>query len=154
MTKKPNFRVFHRLNEAHASLFRASDQQLKANFGLGTSQLTVLFLLQKEDGQPISAIASALSLGKSALTGLISRMQEKGLVSRGSDNEDGRVTQIFITPAGRELATGAQPVVKHINDALLQEFDAGEQAVIEKFLRHLDDHAAQIVQDVHQQFKE
>jgi DNA-binding MarR family transcriptional regulator len=81
-------------------------------------------------------------------------MQEKGLVSRGSDNEDGRVTQIFITPAGRELATGAQPVVKHINDALLQEFDAGEQAVIEKFLRHLDDHAAQIVQDVHQQFKE
>jgi hypothetical protein len=44
--------------------------------------------------------------------------------------------------------------VKHINDALLQEFDAGEQAVIEKFLRHLDDHAAQIVQDVHQQFKE
>lgn len=147
-------RVFNQINEAHAALFRASDQELKARFGLGTSQLTVLFLLQQEDGQAISKLAAALSLGKSALTGLVARMQERGLVKRGSDSNDGRVYRVFISANGRKLAASAQPIVKDINTALLQHFSNEEQETIARFLQHINSNAAQIVQQVHSQHNE
>ena len=59
-------RIFYLLQKAHSALFRAADHALKQRLGLTASQQAVLFILTKDDGKPISAIAEELKMGKSS----------------------------------------------------------------------------------------
>ena len=138
-------RVFHLVQQAHSALFRACDHALKEHIGLTASQQAVLFFLMRRDGAPISAIADALRMGKSSLTGLIDRMANRGLVRRQQSAEDGRSFEIFIEDAGRRIAEATLPGVRHINAGLLEPFSMEERAVIERFLNHVSDNAEAIV---------
>ena len=139
-------RIFYLLQKAHSALFRASDRALKQQVGLTASQQAVLFILSKADGQPISAIAAQLKMGKSSLTGLIDRMELRGLVRRHQSVADGRSIEIFITGSGRELVEATLSGTRRINAALLEPFSTNERATIERFLKHVSDQADPIVQ--------
>ena len=143
MTNSP--RVFHLLQKAHSALFRAADARAKASLGLTTTQQGVLFILSLKDGQPISSLAKALSMGKSSLTGLIERMCEQGLLRRSISTSDGRVVNIFIEEKGRQIVTRSLPFVKSYNQQLLAPFTEQEQQVIHRFLQHVAQNAHHIV---------
>lgn len=135
MTRPP--RIFHLLQKAHSALFRATDKRLREAHGITASQQGVLFILSLNDGQPISAIADALSMGKSSLTGLIDRMEEKSLVRRAPHPQDSRSQLVYIEPAGRNIAAASISQTRRLNDALLAPFTAAEQATIARFLTHV-----------------
>ena len=137
--------VFHALQVAHSALFRAADQHTRKEAGLTTTQVAVLFILSKRDGQPIGDIAKALGMGKSSLTGLIDRMSAAALVERRGAKVDGRMALIFLTPNGRQLAEDAKHKTKAFNAALLKPFSESEIAVISRFLKHLSDNAESII---------
>ncbi|MEO1013967.1 MAG: MarR family winged helix-turn-helix transcriptional regulator [Pseudomonadota bacterium] len=139
-------RVFHQLQRAHAGVFRAADRRLKAEFGLTSAQQAILFHLAEEDGSPISAIADALNMGKSSLTGLVDRMAARGLVRRASDDADGRVIRINLTPEGARRVRETATLTKAINADLLAEFTHQEQAVIARFLSFLADDAGALIE--------
>ena len=138
-------RVFHLLQLAHSALFRTADHRLRVQAGISASQLGVLFVLANSDGLPITAIADALNMGYSSLTGLVDRMSRRQLVRRESSTEDGRVQRVFIEPAGRETAERALLSVKRINAELLKPFSSTERRAIERFLIHVSENAAAIV---------
>ena len=73
--------------------------------GVTATQHGVLLALSRDDGQPISAIADSLKMGKSSLTGLVDRMAADGLVRREIDADDLRVQRIFIERRGRGIVT-------------------------------------------------
>ena len=141
----PQPRVFHLLQQAHSSLFRAADHALRQRVGLTASQQGVLFLLTKRNGAPISAIADELRMGRSSLTQLIDRMTDKGLVRRQRCAEDARSFEVHIEDGGRRAVADTLADVKRINSALLAPFSAKEQAAIEAFLTHVTAHAGEIV---------
>lgn len=142
---RPRIRVFHQLQIAHSALFRAADRRTRKEIGLSTSQFAVLFVLSHSDGLPISDIAKTLSMGKSSLTGLVDRMVERNLVHRRVSGDDGRVTNIFLAPLGRDLLARGKHETQHFNDQLLAPFDEQEQAIIERFLDHLVRNADSII---------
>ena len=138
-------RIFHLLQKAHSALFRATDRRLREAYGITASQQAVLFILGLRNGQPISAIADALSMGKSSLTGLIDRMEEKSLVRRAPHPEDSRSQLVFIAPAGRDIAATTVADTRRINDALLSPFSADEQATIARFLNHVAENGPTLI---------
>lgn len=139
-------RVFHLLQIAHSSLFRAADHGLKSVNGLSATQQAVLFLLLHRDGLPITKIADALNMGKSSLTGLVDRMVKRGLVTRSRNAEDRRGFDIHLTDKGRELSRQGAGMVRSVNARLLEGFSEAEWNVLERFLRHVADNAADIIQ--------
>ncbi len=143
MARSP--RIFHLLQKAHSALFRATDKRLRDVYGLTASQQGVLFVLGMKDGQPISAIAEALSMGKSSLTGLIDRMEEKSLVRRVPHPQDSRSQLVFIEPAGRDITTASLSQTRHLNDALLAPFTPAEQAIIARFLTHVAENGPDLI---------
>lgn len=143
MTKK--LLVFHQLQVAHTALFRAADHRSRSEIGLTTTQLAVLFVLGRSDGQPISQIAKELAMGKSSLTGLIERMCDKGFVRRRTSSTDGRVTNIYLEPLGQEAIEHGRLEAKHYNQELLAPFTAEEQETIQRFLMHLSENADSII---------
>ena len=138
-------RIFHLMQKAHSSLFRAADRFLGEEVGLSSSQHAVLLILMKDDGVPISAIARELSMGKSSLTGLIDRMEKRGLVSRRQSPVDARSVEIHIEDHGRDLGQATLSGTRRINRSILEPFSDQEQKTIEKFLNHVASNADDIV---------
>jgi len=143
MTKK--LLVFHQLQVAHSALFRAADQRSRNELGLTSAQLSVLIVLSRTDGLPISSIAKALAMGKSSLTGLIDRMCEKGLVRREASAQDGRIIHIHIESSGRQAAQQGIGQTQQYNHELLAPFSIEEQKTIQRFLQHLSENADSII---------
>ncbi|MFD1934524.1 MULTISPECIES: MarR family winged helix-turn-helix transcriptional regulator [Nonomuraea] len=70
---------------------------------LSLTQLRVLGILRDRRVR-ITELAAYLGLDKSTMSGLIDRAQRRGLLTRGKNPEDGRVVEVYMTPAGLELA--------------------------------------------------
>lgn len=77
--------------------------RIGAERDLSLTQLRVLGILR--DRRPrMTELAAFLGLDKSTLSGLIDRAERRGLVARGKNPQDRRVVDVFLTPAGLELA--------------------------------------------------
>ncbi|MGW0808138.1 MarR family winged helix-turn-helix transcriptional regulator [Nonomuraea sp. NPDC002799] len=70
---------------------------------LSLTQLRVLGILRDRRAR-ITELAAYLGLDKSTMSTLIARAERRGLLTRGKNPDDGRVVEVYMTPAGLELA--------------------------------------------------
>jgi DNA-binding MarR family transcriptional regulator len=71
---------------------------------LSIVHLTVLALLESQGPLSMSAVAEALDVSQASATGIIDRMEERGLVHRQRDDEDRRVVAIHLADAGAAVS--------------------------------------------------
>jgi len=71
--------------------------------GLSMTHFHILAILEAEGPTPMSRLADQLGVAFSNLTGIVSRMEERGIVERVHDAEDRRVVLAQLTPVGREV---------------------------------------------------
>jgi DNA-binding MarR family transcriptional regulator len=73
-----------------------------AELGLPEAQCQVLQLLDPEAPVAMCRVAEALDCDPSNITGIVDRLQARGLVERRSDPRDRRVKKLVLTPQGRD----------------------------------------------------
>ncbi|ACZ87331.1 MarR family winged helix-turn-helix transcriptional regulator [Streptosporangium roseum] len=78
---------------------------------LSLTQLRVLGILRDRRAR-VTELAAYLGLDKSTMSGLIDRAQRRGLLTRGKNPDDGRVVDVYMTPAGLELAKRVEDEVR------------------------------------------
>ena len=83
--------------ERVVSLLRALSQPS----GLSMTAVATLATLEREGAQRLTALAALAGVTQPAMTQLISRLEDDGLVRREADSADGRVVQVRITDKGR-----------------------------------------------------
>ena len=83
--------------------FAAVDAAGYRNSDLTVSQADVLFTLGNEDGLTFKEIGDQTLITKGTLTGVIDRMEEKGLVRRFTMTDDRRCTRVSLTAKGDKL---------------------------------------------------
>jgi MarR family transcriptional regulator, organic hydroperoxide resistance regulator len=76
-----------------------------AEFDLSPVQCHVLHLIEPERPLPMSRLAETLSCDASNVTGLVDRLESRGLVRRQPSSRDRRVKVLQLTPAGARLRT-------------------------------------------------
>jgi DNA-binding MarR family transcriptional regulator len=69
--------------------------------GVSMSNLHVMSMLERHGELSMSGIAEALDVSLSNATGLVDRMEERGLVERARVPDDRRVVLVRLTDAGR-----------------------------------------------------
>lgn len=74
-----------------------------AQFGLSQVQCHVLHLIEPEQPVPMSRLADVLSCDASNVTGLVDRLEARGLLQRRPAPGDRRVKVLELTPAGARL---------------------------------------------------
>lgn len=80
---------------------------------------------------PVGALATALRCDQSNVTRLVDRAAKRGLLRRRSDEEDGRVTVVELSPKGRKLAEQFISTLESQLAALLAEWpDRRQQDII------------------------
>ena len=80
---------------------------LHKHFNVTNSQLLCLRALSKEDGLSAGEIGRRVFIKPGTITGILDRLEAKGLVERTRVNKDRRIVNISITNAGRELVQAA-----------------------------------------------
>ncbi len=126
-------RMFHLLHRVHQSLFRAGDKVLAEAFGITTTQSAVLMYLKHSDGAPMGELAKAIGLKITSASGLVDRMEKKGLVARRRSSSDKRSIKIGLTTKGRCVLAEAEPLVSASNKQMLKKI--GEQGDVSAFVR-------------------
>lgn len=76
--------------------------RLGAEHDLSLTQMRVLGILRDRRVR-MTQLADHLGLDKSTMSGLVDRAERRGLLARGKNPDDGRVVDVFMTPAGMEL---------------------------------------------------
>jgi DNA-binding MarR family transcriptional regulator len=104
-------------------------------FGLTIFHWIVLCCLWEEDGLAISSIADKLQQVGGTLTGVLDRMESRGLVRRERDQNDRRVWRIWLTNAGRELEGTLPPIAIELREQAMQGVEIADR---ERFSQLLD----------------
>ena len=65
-------------------------------------QFKALALLEAHGSATVGQLARGLGVGLSTMTGIVDRLCEHGVVSRGEDPDDRRATRVRLLPAGLE----------------------------------------------------
>jgi len=74
-----------------------------AEFGLSPVQCHVLHLIEPGRPMPMNRLAETLSCDASNVTGLVDRLESRGLVQRRPSARDRRVKVLDLTPTGLRL---------------------------------------------------
>jgi DNA-binding MarR family transcriptional regulator len=117
--------------------FRATITTLKAisservrRLGLSMAQLNILYTLQRCGEMPMSRLAEMLNVSLSNATGLIDRIEERGLVERSRVPEDRRIVLIRVTPAGERMLGEIDALSEDHLRSVLRRLDAAERAAV------------------------
>src|SRR5580704_8107431 len=84
---------------------RAHLPPLAAELQLSPAQCHVLHLIEPGRPIPMGRLAETLSCDASNVTGLVDRLESRGLVQRRPSPEDRRVKVLALTPSGSRLRT-------------------------------------------------
>jgi DNA-binding MarR family transcriptional regulator len=115
---------------------RADMPALAAEFQLSPVQCHVLHLLEPDQPIPMRRLAEALACDASNVTGLVDRLESRGLVCRKASHEDRRVKVLELTPAGVRLrATVFERLTKPPDT--LRRLSADEQRALVNLLKRL-----------------
>src|SRR5262245_48469107 len=107
-------------------------------FELSPVQCHVLHLIQPERPLPMGRLAETLGCDASNVTGLVDRLETRGLVRRQPSVEDRRVKGILLTPAGSRV--GAQLLRKMAGGSCaLSRLSASDQRSLLRILETLLD---------------
>lgn len=82
--------------------------------GLTYPQFLVLLVLWEHRSRRLGEIAEVLGLATHAVSPIIDRLEEAGLVVRAADADDGRAVQVRLTPAGSRLEPKAAAIQEEI----------------------------------------
>lgn len=91
---------------------RTSATDIERNTGLSAAQTFVLQLLADEPAESMNDLAARTLTDQSSVSVVVSRLEAKGLVTRGQSTTDARRTRVTITDAGRERLAGKPVTVQ------------------------------------------
>ena len=91
------------LNSLGGSIFRQLLWQKASDLDLTYAQSQVLFRLAEHPGSHMGDVAKAFGVTLPAVTHIVDRLEEKGLVTRGDHPADRRVYVLDLTRAGKAL---------------------------------------------------
>lgn len=133
---EPFLRTLRALAETYEQVFRTSDRHIE-KLGLTPAQFDVIATLGDTDGMTCKQLGEGTLITKGTLTGVVDRLEERGLVVRSRGQRDNRQVHVRLTPEGeRVFQSTFQPQV----DFLACHF-AGmppeRQALLAELLREL-----------------
>lgn len=125
--------VGHLMGRARASMLSSLDAEL-ARFGLSGMQFAVLKHLSEGTAQTAADLCRLMFHDTGAMTRILDRLEQKGLVRRERCREDRRVVFLRVAANGRALLPRLMAVATRVIDAHLAGFSAVEVETLKAYL--------------------
>jgi len=114
------------------------------NFGVSMATGFALLSMDKDNGTPSTSLGPKMGMEATSLTRTLKSMEDKGLIVRKKNPEDGRGVLIYLTDFGREkrelsrntVLKFNETVKKHVSEEKLKHFtevtDIINELILEK----------------------
>ena len=124
------------MGRARASLLTSLDAELE-RFGLNSTQYVVLKHLGEGAAHTAADLCRLNRYDTGAMTRILDRLEEKGLVRRERGREDRRVVFLRLAPAGKALLPRLMAVGTRVVDAHLAGFGGEEIEALKGYLQRM-----------------
>ncbi len=93
-----------------------------AKYGATMATGFALLSIDKEKGTPSTALGPKMGMEPTSLTRTLKSMEEKGLIIKKKNPNDGRGVLIFLTDFGKEKRELSKNTVIHFNETIRKRF--------------------------------
>ena len=125
-------------------LHHARVHGLLEGIGVYRGQPPVLFMLWQQEGRTHSELAKRIHVQPATMTKMIQRMERAGFVERRSDPDDERVSRVYLTDAGHGIRAEMQEIFQGLEQEVLADFSAEEQATLRQLLGKIRDNLLRV----------
>lgn len=94
--------VLRELARCYQAFQRASDANIR-RMGLTPPQFDIVVTLGNTPGMSFKELGGRTLITKGTLTGVVDRLEARGLVERQASHTDGRSTEVRLTPEGERV---------------------------------------------------
>jgi MarR family transcriptional regulator, multiple antibiotic resistance protein MarR len=141
-TYEPRKSVGHLLNRVRTAIFAALDAELAADvdlarFEVSAAQFLVIASLAMGEADSASQLCKGISYDAGAMTRMIDRLENKGLIRRRRDADDRRLVNIELTEQGTEAFPRMRLCAMGVLNRFLRGFTQTEARQLEIFLNRM-----------------
>ncbi|TCM67015.1 DNA-binding MarR family transcriptional regulator [Acinetobacter calcoaceticus] len=124
---------FYWITQVHAQYVQNVDHVLK-KYGVDNSRRRLLVTLEAKPHASVSELSELIVSKMSTTTKIVYRLKDEGFVETYSCENDARITRVYLTDAGIEMAHKINDLMAVV---LEQSFEGLTPLQIEKMMEHL-----------------
>jgi DNA-binding MarR family transcriptional regulator len=128
--------IIRLINRVRVEMIDALDGEL-SKYDISAPQLIVLAYVANKEADSAAALCKSISYDPGAMTRMIDRLQEKGLIRRTPNPEDRRATNLELTAAGRALYPQLLAAKETVQAQFLRGFSENEVHVLDGLLNRM-----------------
>ncbi len=113
--------------------------EVAAGYGATMATGYVLLNIDKETGTPSTALGPKMGMEATSLSRILKSMQEKGLIERRPNPNDGRSVLVFLTPFGIEKRKDAKAAVINFNQQVAERFPEADLATFFRVIMGIEE---------------
>lgn len=125
--------LIRRLHQQATQVFVQKTQA--AGFDLTSVQFAALDAIHAQPATDQARIAEMIAYDRATIGGVIDRLEQKGLVRRVVSERDRRARELSLTPEGEAVHAAVLPVVRALQDDILQALDPADRAAFLRLAR-------------------
>ncbi|MEK3799052.1 MarR family transcriptional regulator [Peribacillus sp. FSL H8-0477] len=128
MNKDQVTELIHRYTKVSFIVNRMAESLIKDQLSdaLTNGQFYMLRYIQEQGTCTSSNLAEAFFVNKSAITAIISRLKDKGLINRVRNEDDRRVVYLTLSEKGQKLFTETETRIHLLLENFITEFNEDE----------------------------
>jgi DNA-binding MarR family transcriptional regulator len=124
------------LRAAYLTMHRRSNAEL-ARFGLTADQFVLLTALAGGDELTQKELARRTASDANTMSEMLGRLEQRGLIARERDADDGRARRVSLTAGGREVQRRASDGVATFRETIAGLMPSGELRILVGQLRRI-----------------
>lgn len=135
----PYLSVLRPLVEAYLAFYRVGNRHIQS-LGLTPGQFDVIAELEGTKGLTCAQLSEQTLTTKGTLTGVLDRLEHKGLIERGQIGGDRRAIRVQLTAKGIEVFQEVFPAhAEFMRPFFVQALNASDVLLVKRLLRRLRD---------------
>ena len=127
--------LVRRLHQISVSIFT----EVCREYGITSIQYAILYMVGRYPGLDQISLANTVALDRSNTGDVVTRLEEKGLISRAPGAKDRRTKVLTLTAAGEAAVAAMSPDVESVQKRLLEPLDPSERETFMGLLAKLVD---------------
>jgi DNA-binding MarR family transcriptional regulator len=127
--------LIRRLHQQSTQVFVQRTQA--AGFDLTPVQFAALDAIHAQPASDQARVAEMIALDRATIGGVIERLEQKGWIRRVVSERDRRARELTLTPKGRRVLSALLPVVRDLQDDILQPLSRSDRADFLRLARQM-----------------
>jgi DNA-binding MarR family transcriptional regulator len=128
--------ILRLINRLRVEVIDAMDREL-AQFDISAAQLIVLASVANKEADSASKLCKSISYDPGAMTRMIDRLEQKGLIRRVPHPDDRRAANLELTAAGKALYPLLLAAKETVQAQFLRGFSHDEIRALDGYLQRL-----------------